>query len=114
MSRSPNPLLAKIEANHREHLMRTRMFVRQLCEDMAVVALNEGFGFGEERSERFVAELCDVFMQWAVLLDGDYRVDKDLVYSTAKFEERLKQVRGKYYVPHRERYYFIYQDDKKR
>lgn len=65
------------------------------------VALNDAFGFGPERCKKFVDALNAAVNETADMVDADTR---DMEYSIAKFEERLKQVVGPYYMPRNERY----------
>ena len=48
----PSAFLQQIEARHRAELRLQRLFTMQQCEDMALIAANETFGFGPERSAR--------------------------------------------------------------
>lgn len=53
----------------------------------AAVALNEEFGFGKERVEKFRDKLNDVMLEFGVLQD-----DTDTDYAMGTLERRYKQI----------------------
>lgn len=96
-----NPMLAKIEARHQAELRVTRHRVRQETADLALMALHTAFGFGPERSHRFLEALNRELEDNIDLCQAD---TPDKEYAVAKHEEKLRRVAGKYYVPRGERY----------
>lgn len=100
----PSAFLRQIEAKHKADMRLQRLFTMQQCEDMALIAVNEAFGFGPERSSRLRQVIREVFRDWAVLAVGDGRSDKELEYTKGKLDERLRQVLGIYFIPWEERY----------
>lgn len=93
-------LAAKTRADNRER----DHFVRVMCQDMALIALNEAFGFGEERLKRFADAYAETRRKWATVTLDDAKDDRDAEYSHVRYEELLKRICGKYYVPEGERY----------
>lgn len=94
-------MLARIEAKHEIELRVTRHYVRQETAELAQMALNAAFGFGPKRNQRFLEALNRELDELADCCQED---TKDYEYSTAKHEEKLQHVTGKYYVPRGERY----------
>lgn len=79
-------------------------FVRVMCQDMALIALNEAFGFGEERLKRFADAYAATWEKWATATNNDAKDDKFAEYSRVRYEELLQRICGRYYVPDKERY----------
>ena len=94
-------MLDKLHRKHQIELEVTRHVTRQEMVDCAAIALNDAFGFGPERCKKFVDALNAAVNETADMMDAD---TKDMEYTIAKFEERLKQVVGPYYVDRSERY----------
>lgn len=97
----PNPILAKLERRHEIELRVTRDVTRQEMVDCSMIALNEAFHFGPEMNKRYKDALNKVVNEVADLCQED---TPDKEYAIAKFEERMKEVCGKYYSPREERY----------
>ncbi len=94
-------MLDKLRQKHRIELAVTRRVTRQEMADFAAIALNDAFGFGPERCKKFMDALNAAVNETADMVEADTR---DMEYTIAKFEERLKQVVGPYYVDRSERY----------
>lgn len=94
-------MLDKLHQKHRIELAVTRRVTRQEMADFAAIALNDAFGFGPERCKKFMDALIAAVNETADMVEADTR---DMEYTIAKFEERLKQVVGPYYVDRSERY----------
>ena len=94
-------MLDKLHQKHLIELEVTRNVTRQEMVDFAAIALNDAFGFGPERCKNLWTPLNAAVNETADMVDADTR---DMEYSIAKFEERLKQVVGPYYMPRNERY----------
>ena len=94
-------MLDKLHRKHQIELEVTRHVTRQEMVDFAAIALNDAFGFGPERCKKFVDALNAAVNETADMMDAD---TKDMEYTIAKFEDRLKQVVGPYYVDRSERY----------
>lgn len=94
-------MLDKLHQKHQIELAVTRRVTRQEMADFAAIALNDAFGFGPERCKKFMDALNAAVNETADMMEADTR---DMEYTIAKFEERLKQVVGPYYVSRSERY----------
>lgn len=100
----PSAFLSRIQAEQKESRRRLIWFTVRQCLDMACIAMNEEFGFGEDRLKRFADAYSRVWSEYAGLTVEDARDDKTIEYSAAKFEERLKEICGRYYTPRDVRY----------
>lgn len=97
-------LLKRLQAaSEQERKRRDYMIIRQSL-DMACIALNDAFGFGADRLRRFADAYQRTWMDYAHMTVDDASDDKNIVYSVAKFEEKLKSICGRYYVPREQRY----------
>lgn len=94
-------MLDRLNRRHQIELEVTRRVTRQEMADFAAIALNDAFGFGPERCKKFMDALNAAVNETADMVEADTR---DMEYTIAKFEERLEQVVGPYYVPRSERY----------
>jgi len=101
----PNPLLAKLELQYAIRLRQARLHARQETIDIAMDALNRIEGYGPERNKRFLDTFNAACEEHADLFDADAD-DKEREYATAKFEERMQAICGKYYAPREVRYDF--------
>ena len=99
-----NPFLAKMEARYEQHLKQQRIFTIQQCKDIALMAAGDEFGFGPERAKRLADAFDKTFMEYALTVVKDAKGDRDLWYTKAKIDERLKKICGKYFKPWSERY----------
>ena len=104
MGRGKNPLLGKIEARHKEEMAFFRTFTIQQCVDMAMIALNDKFGFGAERLNQFETAFYDVFREYALNTLEDAKQDKEITYTKGVMDRKLKQIMGEYFVPWEGRY----------
>lgn len=104
MARGKNPMLAKIEAKHQRELNFFRTFTIQQCMDMAMIALNDKFGFGAERLDQFETAFYDVFREYATNTIEDAKTDKDIEYTKGSLDRKLQQIMGEHFVPWEERY----------
>ena len=64
MARKVNPMLAGIEARHREQLRAQRLFTIQQCADMLLIAANAAFGFGADRLNKLEEIMGPNFRPW--------------------------------------------------
>lgn len=46
----PSAFMVRLQENQRHNMHLQRLFTIQQCEDMALITLNEDFGFGENRA----------------------------------------------------------------
>lgn len=100
----PNPLLAKFEERLQADYRRRLRIQEQLLADSAYIALNEEFGFGAERLERFSKRWLDIEHEILILTRNDGTDDPECVYAKAKLDQRLHQIFGDDLVAFDERY----------
>lgn len=99
-----NAFLSRMQAQKEHDLKKSRLFTIQQCKDMMLIAANDAFGFGQDRIKRLADAFDAVFEEYAELVLEDAKTDKDIWYSTGKYEERLREICGVHYVPREERY----------
>lgn len=104
MARRVNPMLAKIEARHREELRAQRLFTIQQCADMLLIAANAAFGFGADRLNKLEETYYAVFKEYAELALEDGATDPDIIYTRAKLDQKLEEIMGSNFRPWEERY----------
>lgn len=104
MINKQNPMLAKIEARHEREMACARLFAIQQSKDMMLIALGDEFGFGPDRAKRMSDAFDETFRKYAELTVSDAKDDKEIWYTKAKVDERLKQICGEHFVPWDERY----------
>lgn len=103
---------AEVRATARAEIQRR--FALQQAQDMAVIALNQAFGFGPERVKKFVEAFNGIFEMYADMAIEDAKGDADIEYTRVKLDEVLKEACGDNFVPWDERYEWVYQMDKRR
>lgn len=96
--------MQKLAREQRAAVRDARWFTMQQSLDMAMIALNEGFGFGEERLARFVEVYRRVWTEYAEATLKDAQDDSDIEYTRAKIDEKLKDICGDFFQPWDERY----------
>lgn len=106
-----NYMLAKIEATadlKYEFKFNRRMDIAfQMAMDAAMIAANELFNMGPGRAPRFRDLYNTALSEMADLMnaDGYKHNDKELVFSRAKIDERIKRIVGEEnFVPWDDRY----------
>lgn len=104
MTRRVNPMLAKIEARHREELRAQRLFTIQQCADMLLIAANAAFGFGADRLNKLEETYYAVFREYAELALEDGATDPDIIYTRAKVDQKLEEIMGPNFRPWEQRY----------
>ena len=104
MAKGVNPMLAKLQAKHEQELNFFRTFTIQQCIDMAMIALNDKFGFGAERLNQFEDTFYEVFKEYAQSTIEDAKTDKDINWTKGVMDRKLKQIMGEHFVPWEERY----------
>lgn len=96
--------IARLQEDQADRDRERDHFVRIMCRDMAFIALHDAFGFGADRLNRFANAYADTWIAWATATTEDAKDDKTAEYSREKYEEKLKQILEKYYIPREERY----------
>lgn len=101
-----NSYAIKLQQKKAKEMNRQRLYTLQMSRDMAVIALNEAFGFGAERCKKFLETYDAMFFDFAKDIIADVEADPDGAYFKDVQERRLKAIMGKYYAPRSERYNF--------
>lgn len=89
-----------------EKIRLNRKFAIQQSLDMAVIALHEEFGFGEDRVKQFCNRFHDVFEKYASLCIEGAKDDRTIEYSKAKLDAALNDICGDDFVEWDKRYDF--------
>lgn len=89
----PSAFMVRLQENQRHNMHLQRLFTIQQCEDMALITLNEDFGFGESRAREFL-ELCI----------EDAKDDKGLAVTKANIDRKLERIMGDGFLPWERRY----------
>lgn len=76
----------------------------QMCMDAAMIAANEVFNMGPTRCQAFAEAFITAMNEIATMTVQDGKTDKQLWYTKAKLDERLKQICGEHFQPWEERY----------
>lgn len=95
----PSAFLQKIEARHKRNMNLQRAFTIQQCEDMALITLNEDFGFGPKRAQDFRKKFRQTMKAYAELCVDDANGDDELTYTKAVIDRELQKVMGEDFVP---------------
>ena len=93
--------LKRIQAEQERSNLQTMRFTRQNMMDVCMVALNEEFGFGEERLHRFAEKVQEVYCEYADIWNAD---TPDITYAREKMDRVLKRICGKNFLPWDKRY----------
>ena len=102
----PKPSAFAIKQGIRRELARQSdiAFAIQQAKDMMLIAVGDAFGFGPDRAKRLSDSFDKAFTDYATLTLDDAKADKDIWYTKAKIDERLKEICGEHFVPWEERY----------
>ena len=74
----------------------------QMCEDAAVIALNNKLGIGSSRASIFIKEFREVLNEISNMAVSDN--DDDIVYIKVKTDRRMKDIMKDKFIPWEERY----------
>ena len=106
MANPKNAYLAQLEQRMQDRARVSQYVNERQSLDALIVAINEEFGFGEERINRLISryiekrkEIADMFLD-----DRHKNNDKELSYSKGKMEKRLQSIMGPDYPEHDVRY----------
>lgn len=91
----PSAFMVRLQENQRHNMHLQRLFTIQQCEDMALITLNEDFGFGESRA---------TFKAYAELCIEDAKDDKDLAVTKSNIDRKLERIMGDGFLPWEKRY----------
>lgn len=100
----PSAFMVRLQENQRHNMHLQRLFTIQQCEDMALITLNEDFGFGESRAREFLARFRETFKSYAELCIADAKDDKDLAVTKANIDRKLERIMGDGFLPWEKRY----------
>lgn len=100
----PSAFMVRLQENQRRNMHLQRLFTIQQCEDMALITLNEDFGFGESRAREFLARFRETFKAYAELCIEDAKDDKDLSVTKANIDRKLERIMGDGFLPWEKRY----------
>ena len=104
MSRKQSAFLAQMADIRRAAQEASRKTYMQYLTDVAVIALNERFGFGKDRLQAFLDEWGKQYDVWFDALRSIEESD----YYRQKLDERLKQLSyDDNFAPFNERYKFL-------
>lgn len=87
-----------------DNLLLAKGLTIQQCLDMAMIALNEEFGFGPVYNRRFEKRFRQVFVEFASLCVDDGKDDEDIWYTKGVLDRRLRDVAGEEMLPFDDRY----------
>ena len=100
----PSAFLKRISAAAKRDREDRTWYTMMQSQDIAMIALNDAFGFGEDRLKRFSDAYIKAWQDWAAAINADSKDDKTAEYSLTRFEDRLKKICGKHYTPKEERW----------
>ena len=87
-----------------EQQAESRRVHTQMCLDAAMIAANEVFNMGPTRAKTFADAFSSALKEIATMTVQDGKSDKQLWFTKAKLDERLKQICGENFQPREERY----------
>ena len=101
-----NAYLARLEQEKLDRARIAQYVNERQSLDALIVAINEEFGFGEERINRLVSRYIETRKEIAdMCLDDRHKnKDKELSYSKGKMDKRLQSIMGPDYPEHDVRY----------
>ena len=88
--------IQRVQNSVNRQLTDSRPIHTQMCLDAAMIAANEVFQMGPGRAEAFASAFSQALTDIAEMAVSD---TKDLEYSKAKLDERLKGICGEKFVP---------------
>ena len=96
--------LHRIQRDVNRQLSESRSIHTQMCLDAAMIAANEVFNMGPSRAKTFADAFSSALKEIATMTVQDGKSDKQLWFTKAKLDERLKQICGENFQPWEERY----------
>jgi len=96
-----NAYAAYIQRTVYQQVVQARATHTQMCLDAALIAANDVLQLGPGRAKEFADAFSKTLTEIANMAVDD---TKDLEYSKAKLDERLKQICGENFVPWEGRY----------
>lgn len=99
-----NAFLSAVNREVQRRLTESHHVHTQMCLDAAMIAANDVFKMGPTRCPDFAVAFSEALTEIAELTMEDQKDDKNLWYTKAKVDERLKQICGDHFQPWEERY----------
>jgi len=104
-----NTMLARMEAKiaAREHAKYQKQLdiALQMGMDAATIAANDVLGLEADKSAAFLTAYIDTYNTICKMITEDAKDDPDIEYSTAKIDQRIRQIVGDaVFKPWEERY----------
>lgn len=96
--------LQRVRRDVDRQLSESRSIHTQMCLDAAMIAANEVFNMGPTRAKAFADAFSSALREIATMTVQDGKSDKQLWFTKAKLDERLKQICGESFQPWEERY----------
>ena len=96
--------LKRVQNDVNRQLAESRSVHTQMCLDAAMIAANEVFNMGPTRAKTFADAFSSALKEIATMTVQDGKSDKQLWFTKAKLDERLKQICGEHFQPWEERY----------
>ena len=91
------------DRKNRDHEAELRTVLRMTL-DAALITAADIFGLGEKRAQEYSSRFAEVYNEIAQMIVVDAQSDREIVYTRAKVDERLKEILGSGFVPWEERY----------
>lgn len=95
---------ALVDREVRRRMAEERATLLQMAKDAADMAANAVFSMGETRVPAWDAEYARAFNWIIETTEEDHKDDKNLWYTKTKMDEVLQRIRGKHFVPWKQRY----------
>lgn len=95
------------KAQMREHLAYQKQLdiALQMGLDSATIAANEILGMEQDKAAGFLTAYIETYNTICKMITEDSKDDPDIIYSTAKVDERIRQIVGEQvFRPWEERY----------
>lgn len=105
----PNTYLQLLNAQKliqqlRADIEHMKGFTHQQSLDMALITLNQHFGFGPDRCAKFEAAFRETFLDYAQMCVDDSKDDEQIVYTQEKVDRALRVACGEDILSFEERY----------
>ena len=105
----PNTYLQLLNAQKQIQQLRADIehmkgFTLQQSLDMALITLNQHFGFGPDRCAKFEAAFRETFLDYAQMCVDDSKDDEQIVYTQEKVDRALRAACGVDILSFQERY----------
>ena len=103
-SNHKNAYLAQLEQRMQDRARVSQYVNERQSLDALIVAVNEEFGFGEERINRLISRYIETRKEIADMFLDDRHKNNEIAYAKAKLDKRLQSIMGPDYPEHDVRY----------